>query len=630
MLNNFRKPSARQDFTTLGLPGEAIARLGRGRVNDTAVSPDGTVLAIASHIGVWVYTLGSRPAAMQLRNASEQMTAVAFSATGTWIAAGCADGRIKIWELASGACIAAYDGGGRVDSLAFSPDSTRLAATGGSPQTYHVDMWRIAPFEYEQRIHANPSGIACECAHTGPIAFSPDGKLLACTSPGKMAAAYAPGARRLPLTELISVWDVQTGSHQVSLAGLAGTAYSLCFSPCGTHLAAGDTRGVLMTWRVAGWEPALRSVTDTDARRWVAYSPDGTLRVADFSLQDGTLTVTAPERGNTLYQHGGDTTTYRPDFSTGKYLAFSCDQDMQVVSVEKPESRSVIPFHHATAPESLQFSADARTLYACQRHYGVFAWDLAAPERPPSVFRPRVDEGEGYLAMRVSPEADIFVISAGERSVRLWRSGDTTPLAVIKTAAEPGSAVVSPTANRLAHSDETGAIYVCDMQGADGSCIRSGDGTGNVQSISFSATGAYLLSQPDLLYDVNRRENVQGFPMQDIQFHAFSPCGMRVLGETQAALFLWDILRPEQFSSFAKPGGDDVGAVAFTSCGGYVAVSFERSRQLQIWDVRCGEMIAGLALSAEACSLAFSSDSGLLAGGLSDGTLLLWDMTPYL
>ena len=43
------------DFTQLHLPEGAKARLGKGRINENAYSPDGTRLAVASSIGVWIY-----------------------------------------------------------------------------------------------------------------------------------------------------------------------------------------------------------------------------------------------------------------------------------------------------------------------------------------------------------------------------------------------------------------------------------------------------------------------------------------------------------------------------------------------------------------------------------------------
>ena len=44
-----------QDYTQLGLPEGAKARLGKGTINEIQYSPDGTRLAVASTIGIWLY-----------------------------------------------------------------------------------------------------------------------------------------------------------------------------------------------------------------------------------------------------------------------------------------------------------------------------------------------------------------------------------------------------------------------------------------------------------------------------------------------------------------------------------------------------------------------------------------------
>ncbi len=45
-----------QDYTTISLPEGAKARLGKGRITgNVAYSPDGSKLAVASRIGVWIY-----------------------------------------------------------------------------------------------------------------------------------------------------------------------------------------------------------------------------------------------------------------------------------------------------------------------------------------------------------------------------------------------------------------------------------------------------------------------------------------------------------------------------------------------------------------------------------------------
>ena len=47
--------TATADITSLSLPKGAVARLGKGSINDVTYSPDGKLLVVASSIGIWLY-----------------------------------------------------------------------------------------------------------------------------------------------------------------------------------------------------------------------------------------------------------------------------------------------------------------------------------------------------------------------------------------------------------------------------------------------------------------------------------------------------------------------------------------------------------------------------------------------
>ena len=44
-----------QNYTQMGLPDGAKARLGKGRITDLLYSPNGNILAVVSSIGIWLY-----------------------------------------------------------------------------------------------------------------------------------------------------------------------------------------------------------------------------------------------------------------------------------------------------------------------------------------------------------------------------------------------------------------------------------------------------------------------------------------------------------------------------------------------------------------------------------------------
>ena len=44
-----------QEYTRWSLPESAVARLGKGSINEVQYSPDGARLAVVTSIGIWLY-----------------------------------------------------------------------------------------------------------------------------------------------------------------------------------------------------------------------------------------------------------------------------------------------------------------------------------------------------------------------------------------------------------------------------------------------------------------------------------------------------------------------------------------------------------------------------------------------
>ena len=87
----------------MNLPDGAIARLGKGGVSyddqGIAFSPDGSRLAVATSMGVWLYDAETFDEIALLTGHKEAVTAVAFSPDGTKIASGSVDGTVLLWDV---------------------------------------------------------------------------------------------------------------------------------------------------------------------------------------------------------------------------------------------------------------------------------------------------------------------------------------------------------------------------------------------------------------------------------------------------------------------------------------------------------------------------------------------------
>ena len=126
----FVQNSRAQDHTRWGLPEGAIARLGKGRISgNIAYSPDGTLLAVASTIGIWLYDALTGAEIALITGHEGAVLSVDFSPDGSTLVSGSTDEMIRLWDVESRqqkATLEDYEE--RVHSVVFSPDGKTLAS----------------------------------------------------------------------------------------------------------------------------------------------------------------------------------------------------------------------------------------------------------------------------------------------------------------------------------------------------------------------------------------------------------------------------------------------------------------------------------------------------------------------
>ena len=87
-----------QDIVHPNLPEASKARLSKGAISVIAYSPDGSRLAIAGRIGIWLYDVGSGTEVALLTGHTHFVTSVTFSPDGRSLASGSWDGTVRQWE----------------------------------------------------------------------------------------------------------------------------------------------------------------------------------------------------------------------------------------------------------------------------------------------------------------------------------------------------------------------------------------------------------------------------------------------------------------------------------------------------------------------------------------------------
>ena len=114
-------------------PLEVLIPDSGNQVNSVAFSPDGSRIASGSDdTNVRVWNAASGECVAKLEGHSDDVTSVAFSPDGSRIASGSLDEAVRVWDAATGECVVKLEGHSRaVTSVAFSPDGSRIASGSG-------------------------------------------------------------------------------------------------------------------------------------------------------------------------------------------------------------------------------------------------------------------------------------------------------------------------------------------------------------------------------------------------------------------------------------------------------------------------------------------------------------------
>jgi WD40 repeat protein len=163
-------------------------------------------------------------------------TFVAFTGDGKTVASVGDDGKVKVWDVASGREKHTLKGqaGGKLGAVAFSPDGKTLA-TGSGDGT--LTLWDVADGKEKHTLKG----------HTGAISllrFSGDGKTLA-----------SAGA-----DHLIRLWDVAGGQAKATLCGHLGVT-AVAFSGDGKALASGGQDGAIKLWDLTSASSTSRTTS---------------------------------------------------------------------------------------------------------------------------------------------------------------------------------------------------------------------------------------------------------------------------------------------------------------------------------------------------------------------------------
>ena len=611
-----------QDSTQWYLPVGVIARIGKGNITDIKYSPDGTLLAVGTSIGVWLYDARTRAEITLLAGHAQPVTSIAFSPDGKTLASVSFDDTVRLWDVRTHRLKTTLDTRGHIGLIAFSPDGATVAVGG-----WDLYLWDAHTFQLKTTIPRHDINVS------RIIAFSPDGKTLASAASSTVwlwdahtgqlrttltgnqdfisSIAFAPDGKTLACGDRenkVHLWALKTSTHKTVLTGSgSGTIESVVFSPDGATLASKGSQTIVL------WDPKTGKQKTTltqpgAAVTSVTFSPDGATLTSGGS--DGIIrswdTQTWQHKTKFMHTFRMHSIAFTPDGTT---LAIGGDEEIWLWDVATRQFKATLRGH--TAPVTfLSFSQTGATLTS-KSFKEILLWDAQTGERSGTFM-----ENTGHIlagsSNALSPDGTKFALGKWDGTTQLWSfSGEL--IATLTGHTEPVTAVTFSKDNSvLATGSYDGTIQLWDAATRQHKATLA-PGQSWVEAVAFSPDSAVLASG-----------HLRGVRLWNLK----TDVSTLTLGHSR------------QGPPFVGSGGPWGGIASLVFLpDGETLVSGGSDNRIRLWDAATGhhqETLVGHVgrVTSLACgqsspgSVATATSKETLASLSDDGTVLLWEIIP--
>ena len=577
-----------QDAPQWHLPEGVKARIGKGRANDIAVSPDGKQLAVATGVGIWLYNMNTGAEIALLTGHRDRVGAVAYSPNGKTLIS-MSDREILLWNPET-----------RVLKKTFASESNRSLAYSPNGQLLAVGRWQRIDVLDAQTGNRKRS-LSGHTRGVDHLIWASDNKLLASASRDRQDKG-------------IRAWNTQTGKllNQMPSEHNEGI-HSMVMSPDGFTLVTASWDGTIRFYN-AGESKKLEMWAES-----LAYSPDNDFIVVG-THEIRFLNVRTRQTLRTLAGHTNG--IYRMRFTSDgdTVVSASWDDTIRVWDLATGSNRLTIEGHFDFRGVAL--SPDGKTI-ATVSEKDIYLWNTSNGKFSEAIHV----QGDRIRAIAFSPNSNTVAVES-------WKDGPRVLLVnartgnVNKTLRHQGERVrfitFSPNGNFVAGGSWDGKIRLWNAR--TGKLLRTLTGhQRDINSIVFSpnskmlATGSW--DGEVRWWNPNTGKRLRQFSVEGLSSMAFSPDG-KILATGSWRNIQLRNTQTGKVKQVINASGE---ALAYSKNGQTLASG--EWQKIQLWNASTGKHLRTLLGPPEGMRyLAFVPNGKTLVSYGWDQTILIWNM----